>query len=122
MSERAKLIARQAVGSSLVSYCGGRSWACRWSNQDVLELADAYLAHPYGELKPLEWTQLGPRCFAANAYYVQNFGVGWHWYISGEDGDELQGRCESVDHGKKLCQADYERRVAALFKPIGGAE
>ena len=81
----------------------------------------AWRSHPYGELKPLEWR-------SGNADHAETiFGKYMVWleddgwkYLTPPRVPYCPVRCRSREHGKSLCQADYERRVAALFKPVGG--
>ena len=88
---------------------------------DAAEIADHFCAHPYGELKPLEWEPRykGSSNLIAYSSFGEYLACADEWF--GPD-DQDGNQCESREHGKALCQADYEQRVAEMFTRIGGKE
>lgn len=98
--------------------------AADWSDYAVL--ADAYLSHPYGELKPLEWESHGER------FYDSESACGDYRIILAINGEAPQWmcavpggafeKCDSIDHGKQLCQKRYESTIQSLFRRIGDTQ
>ncbi len=66
------------------------------------------------KLKPLVWVQIAPD----HAWAVTPFGTYnvTQDVVCCECGNILNDACDSMDHGKQLCHADFERRVAELFE------
>ena len=85
-----------------------------------LVVKPANRSHHHGELKPLEW-RIGDagRSVAESVFGRYDVLVSDNVWLPNA---WFGRRCNGIEDGKALCQADYERRVAALFTKIGGAE
>ena len=84
-------------------------------------LAQAFMSHPYGVLKPLEWEE-SQRLFTFRAESVfGQYGVNDKWCWLRND-HPIEWLCDSIDHGKQLCESHYSVEMAKAFTRIGGGE
>ena len=71
------------------------------------------------KLKPLVWRLVRGTHYARCgfvSYGVREVAGGFVYWIADGSGRASDAVCDSIDHGKALCQADYERRVGELFE------
>lgn len=85
------------------------------------------LSHPFGVLKPLEWVKFDAGAIPEIYYAETMFGT---YYVRRQtSGDcryetpdvECMQACDSIDHGKQLCEQHYAAETAKAFTTIGEA-
>ena len=102
------------------------SWHTR---EDFIEreLPKLLGVEPFGRLKGLVWERDGGPHFAyayndSFRYSVRQTQLGCFWIVRGAAGKLGGTKCDSIDHGKQLAEADYAMRVRELFEPLGTEE
>ena len=89
------------------------------SENDIHVVCNYALSHRFGVLKPLEWEDI-PALSTSGSYHVYSDGAGeWVYRVPPPRETAGPGRCDSLEHGKRLCEQHYAASMAKAFTTIG---
>lgn len=106
-------VCRECGSSGLPMICG----ACS-SKQSDPTVRHTVAVEPKKRLKPLEWVHGIDNAWGRSPLDIYRIRIKegqYQWSIE-ENAPNDWRPCDSIDHGKQLCQADYEKRVDGLFE------